>query len=65
MIMVSRGKFQAFYKKWIHFDLNQVRIIIFKVLRRIKKAPPRADPKNGGCRLRQCERIPAPDQTRR
>jgi hypothetical protein len=31
MIMVSRGKFQAFYKKWIHFDLNQVRIILFDV----------------------------------
>jgi len=31
MIMVSRGKFQVFYKKWIHFDLNQVRIIILDV----------------------------------
>jgi len=31
MIMVSGGQFQAFYKKWIHFDLNQVRIFIFNV----------------------------------
>jgi len=31
MIMVSGGQIQAFYKKWIHFDLNQVRLFIFNV----------------------------------
>ena len=29
--MVSGGKFKASNKKWIHFDLNQGRIIIFNV----------------------------------
>ena len=29
--MVSGGKMQASCKKWIHFDLNQVRIFIFNV----------------------------------
>jgi hypothetical protein len=31
MIMVNRGSIPAFYKIWIHFDLNQVVIIIFNV----------------------------------
>ena len=31
MLMISRGKFQASCKKWIHFDLNQVRKFIFNV----------------------------------
>ena len=31
MIMVNTGSIPAFYKKWIHFDLNQVGIIIFNV----------------------------------
>ena len=31
MIMVCKGQFQTFYPKWIHFDLNQVRMIIFNV----------------------------------
>ena len=31
MLMVSGGKFKASNKKRIHFDLNQVRIIIFNV----------------------------------